>query len=82
VNIIILEVYPMTTNLVGKKEDLTKYADLISEDIDIPVENYQFSFTYQNFGEIPVNHFYDKKNNSFPTGLLERVIGLLKANIL
>lgn len=72
----------MTTNLVGRKEDLAKYADLISEDIDIPVENYQFSFTYQNFGEIPVNHFYDKKNNSFPTGLLETVKGLLKANNL
>lgn len=72
----------MTTKLVGKKEDLSKYADLISEDIDIPVENYQFSFTYQNFGEIPVNHFYDKKNNSFPTGLLETVKGLLKANNL
>lgn len=72
----------MTTKLVGKKEDLSKYADLISEDIDIPVVNYQFSFTYQNFGEIPVNHFYDKKNNSFPTGLLETVKGLLKANNL
>lgn len=72
----------MTTKLVGKKEDLSKYADLISEDIDIPVENYQFSFTYQNFGEIPVNHFYDKKDNSFPTGLLETVKGLLKANNL
>ncbi|QBJ03938.1 helicase [Lactobacillus phage SAC12B] len=77
-----LEVYPMTTKLVGRKEDLTKYADLISEDIDIPVDNYQFSFSYQNFGEIPVNHFYDKKTNTFPTGLLESVKGLLKANNL
>lgn len=65
----------MTTKLVGRKEDLSKYADLISEDIDIPVENYQFSFSYQNFGEIPVNHFYDKKTNTFPTGLLESVKG-------
>lgn len=72
----------MTTKLVGRKEDLSKYADLISEDIDIPVENYQFSFSYQNFGEIPVNHFYDKKTNTFPTGLLESVKGLLKANNL
>lgn len=77
-----LEVHPMTTTLVGKEEDLKKYANLISEDIDIPVENYQFSFTYQNFGEIPVNHFYNKKTNSFPTGLLENVKGLLKANSL
>lgn len=72
----------MTTKLVGRKEDLSKYADLISEDIDIPVENYQFSFSYQNFGEIPVNHFYDKKTNTFPTGLLESVKRLLKANNL
>jgi len=82
VNIIRLEIHPMTTNLIGRDDDIKKYADIISEDIDIPVENYQFSFSYQNFGEIPVNHFYNKKSNSFPTGLLETVKGLLKVNNL
>ena len=53
---------------------------LLSDQLDVVEDNYQYSWTYNNLHEIPTIKFYNKDNGSFPIGLLDQVEKVFKDN--
>ena len=65
---------------VFKNKPNSMIEKLLGDELNIPVDNYQYSWTYTHKHEIPTIKFYNKENGSFPYGLIDQVLELFKEN--